>query len=804
MKKFLSYLALLFIVPAYGQIDFTVTPESGCAQLDVELNFNGNPAGIEYLYFDLGEGDELTGTVTETYNFTFPNIGTRTIVMYAFDVNDSLLGFNSHTVEITGASIGISATVAGINDVLDFTLSGDATSVSWNFGDGASSTDLNPTHSYTQSGTYDVEATVESASCGTQVLSLTVDVLDFTFTFTPEAACVPEAVSFAYTGNVADIAFYYWDFGDGNDDFGTNTNLIHTYVQSGNFTITLTLFDGAFGTIGTLSKEISISGITFTPSLLITSIGQEISFESGGITSGGASWTFGDGNTSTESNPTHSYAAAGDYDVTLTAESPLCGTQTLIQTISIVDMAVTANIAAGCALPANVDFTVSTPLAVAFYAWDFGDDSTAFVQENTTAHEYLNDGSYTATVTLFDDFFNVIGTVIKEINIGATIAASNEFPKTGENVGFIVNGNHTSVSWTFGDGGTSTDSEPTHSYSTFGDYTVTATIETADCGTLTRTINISIKDVSFTVQNPGGCAPVSVTMSYSGTDTDGVLFNWDFGDGQELFGPADTVSHSYETPGVYIIEMVAFNSAFEVIGFDTSSVTIDAGSASFKLSHTGTYNLCEGDSVVLTSGMTTDLVWSTTETTTSITVKEAGTFSAVSNNPDCPSKSDTVIVVVVPLPAIDAGQDLSVCEGDSIVLTGAGGVTYSWNNGVVDGEKFLPADTVTYTLTGTDVNMCSNTDQVTISVAPCASLFENSKLLIEIYPNPARDQLQVSLDQAATKISITDVLGRTRLSQKAEFNNNIDVSNLPAGTYVVQIIGQQDEIMKTKQFVIVK
>jgi gliding motility-associated-like protein len=82
------------------------------------------------------------------------------------------------------------------------------------------------------------------------------------------------------------------------------------------------------------------------------------------------------------------------------------------------------------------------------------------------------------------------------------------------------------------------------------------------------------------------------------------------------------------------------------------------------------------------------------------------------------SATASVTVTVNPLPSINAGNDVTLCEGQSTTLSGSGGTSYSWNNGVTNGQSFVPATSGTYTVTGTDANGCVNTDQVNVTLLP--------------------------------------------------------------------------------------
>jgi len=81
------------------------------------------------------------------------------------------------------------------------------------------------------------------------------------------------------------------------------------------------------------------------------------------------------------------------------------------------------------------------------------------------------------------------------------------------------------------------------------------------------------------------------------------------------------------------------------------------------------------------------------------------------------TNSDNSIITIFNLPNINAGNDIDICEGESVTLSGTGGVTYVWNNGGVNGQAFTPtAGQTTYTVVGTDANGCVNTDNITVTV----------------------------------------------------------------------------------------
>jgi len=82
------------------------------------------------------------------------------------------------------------------------------------------------------------------------------------------------------------------------------------------------------------------------------------------------------------------------------------------------------------------------------------------------------------------------------------------------------------------------------------------------------------------------------------------------------------------------------------------------------------------------------------------------------------TNTDNVTVTVNPLPSINAGGDQEVCEGETVNISASGANSYSWDNGLGAGatHSFAATATITYIVTGTDGNNCSNTDDVVITV----------------------------------------------------------------------------------------
>jgi len=145
-------------------------------------------------------------------------------------------------------------------------------------------------------------------------------------------------------------------------------------------------------------------------------------------------------------------------------------------------------------------------------------------------------------------------------------------------------------------------------------------------------------------------------------------------------------------------------------------------------------NICIGDDVTLTANNPDGAVisWNNgVDDAVPFTPSNSGTtvYTVTADLNGC-TATDDVVVTVNALPTVDAGADQTICDGESVVLTGTGAQNYVWDNGVVDGISFVPSTTQTYSLVGTDANGCQNTDQVTITIEPAPTpVFEGDELV---------------------------------------------------------------------------
>ncbi|MFA5409772.1 MAG: PKD domain-containing protein, partial [Bacilli bacterium] len=207
------------------------------------------------------------------------------------------------------------------------TSTGSPTAWSWDLGDGGTSTVQHPQHIYTTAGTYTVALTVTTNQGNVSVtkpnLLTFYDPVTANFTADTTAGLIPLAVQFTDTSTGSPTA-WNWTFGDG--ETSTAQSPAHTYAAEGNYTVTLTASNPADEDTETKTEYIKVfdpvtAAFTANETLGLTPMNVQFNDTSTGTPTSWL-WDFGDDNTSALQNPAHTYAAEGNYTVTLTASNP--------------------------------------------------------------------------------------------------------------------------------------------------------------------------------------------------------------------------------------------------------------------------------------------------------------------------------------------------------------------------------------------------------------------------------------------------------------------------------------------------
>lgn len=443
------------------------------------------------------------------------------------------------------------------------------TAWSWSFGDGNTSTLQNPSHAYNASGYYTVCLTITTIN--PQCTSTWCDSIFVTggsnclAGFQYSSSVLNNNVNF-YDSSVAfndSIISWSWDFGDGNVSSGQNP--VHSYASSGVFYVCLSIATYN-GCTGTFCDSVAVGtaipcNASFTYVNAPATLGVSFYSQTNGATN--YLWTFGDGDSSILANPTHVYAATGNYQVCLTVWNTITGCQdTYCQTVSVnVNSFCTAQFSYQISGQSVYFANNSSGGGVNYNSfWDFGDGNTSNL--SNPVHQYAP-GTYNVCLVI-STFLNCSDTICQFITILPSGPCQAAFLITPDSSGYGFTftdqstGNPTSWYWTFGDGTQSFLQNPTHYYNANGTYQVCLTISDSACtSTICQNITVGstttcLAAFTFTVDTTG--------YYFSFTDNslgNYQLVSWSFGDGtsSNIFNP----THFYPTPGSYNVCLTISN-----------------------------------------------------------------------------------------------------------------------------------------------------------------------------------------------------------------------------------------------------
>ncbi len=315
-----------------------------------------------------------------------------------------------------------------------------------------------------------------------------------------------------------------------------------------------------------------------------------VNFTSWGVGITNYSWEFGDGGISTAANPSYAYARSGTNTVKLTVISP-SGTATYtrtnyIRTYTRPVISFAANPLSGEA-PFTVTFTNTSTSTNSVSAWRWTLNGVN-VTTNATVLPYTfsTPGSYVValrattpvgTLTVTSNAF-VIGTTNPAYFVGSATSGYGPVTNNFQCLGVGA----TSYSWTFGDGGTSTNANPTYVYNSQGTYTVSLAVTTAGGPkTWTRTNYVAVYDrpvVSFTASPTSGPAPLSVGFVNTSSNTNSVTtWRWTI-NGQNITTnvPVYTYVFTNVTPASYSISLRATTPLGNITTTSNAYITVTA------------------------------------------------------------------------------------------------------------------------------------------------------------------------------------------------------------------------------------
>ena len=588
-------------VYAAPTVAFTGTPLTGCFPLPVNFTDQSTPGNgtIVSWQWDFGDGASSsiqnpshTYTASGNYNVTLRltnSFGCIKVLSKAQYIKIS----SGVTASFSNSSPSACNAPVTINFQNLSTGTGTLT-YQWSFGDGGTSTLTNPSHTYLTAGIYTVQLiTISSAGCRdtiTKTNLINIGTINAAFT-NANSVCVTVPLSFTNTSSPAPVASA-WDFGDATTS--TQTNPVKVYTAPGIYTIQLIAdfggcFDTAYSTVTVFNKP--AAGFTQT-NTLSCSAPLTVSFTDISTNAISYNWDFGDGNTSTQQNPLHTYTATGIYDVTLivTNRDGCSDTLRKIDLVKIQPPQVTINnlTVSGCA-PLTWTFS-STVLSVdpaIGYQWDFGDGGTSILPNPT---HIFSAGIYTIQLTI-TTAGGCTATTIVTRGIIASIKPAANLVATPRDVCAHMPVNFTDLStgaitnwlWLFGDGGTSTDQNPTHIYEDTGYFDITLVVCNAGCCDsikFLRYIHINPPIAAFTVDFACNSKTRTFTDGSIGADE----WNWNFGDGNT--STVQSPVHTYADTGTYTITLLVRNYTTGCEYTKISSIRIIAEKAKFTASDT--------------------------------------------------------------------------------------------------------------------------------------------------------------------------------------------------------------------------
>ncbi|HWB28591.1 MAG TPA: PKD domain-containing protein [Chitinophagaceae bacterium] len=590
--------------PAMAQLkaDFTASPQTGCAPLVVKFTdaSQGSPSSYKW---DLGNGVVSSDQNPATSYFD-PGVYTVRLTISDASGSDSIVKTSFITVyknPVAAFSVSDSTGCFPLNVLYtdnSIAGSGSIASHTWDFGDGNISADPQPSHTYMAGGTFSVTLTVTNtygctATAARKNLIHISHGIKADFSINAGQIChSPAVINFTETASGDGALSYKWNFGDGASS--TQATPSHNYNNAGVYTISLKV-NSNLGCSDTISKTLNVafvkSAINAADNVCLNQQTQFINASSPVPAS--SAWDFGDSTTSSSISPYKSYTAPGQYtvkQVNMFFAGCVDSTTRNITVVSGVTPSFSTADTASCSYPYTVHFKNTTAASGLSYVWDFGDGNTS--TEINPVHEYDKYGSYTVTLKAANagGCQNKVGqpnaVVVQPVKITgvsgllAGCAPVSIKPVVKTNVSVVIS----KYFWDFGDGTSSTDASPVHTYTKEGIYAVKVKIITdggcADSIALLDSVGHKLHP-TFTVEPTNVCASKEVTFNNTTAEQSDFLW-WYLGDGTVIYKQPNP-SHNFADTGYFDATLVVANNGCLDTLTKKKAVHITAPIARFKV-----------------------------------------------------------------------------------------------------------------------------------------------------------------------------------------------------------------------------
>lgn len=636
---------------------------------------------------------------------------------------------------------GVNAAIAGndISGCAPFEISFQNFSVGdqfiWDFGDGTISTEYEPTIVYDEPGSYDVSLIAsDSLSCNlADTVQFVVNVStpeDFDPSFEFDFDCVDQIIETTNTTGL-DFLEYVWDMGDGT--VLESTDAVHQYEEPGSYTVSLLAIDNGCEMDEEISQEVELlpSVEAAIESDEIEGCGElEINFESLSENAEDISWDFDNGTSSSNENATITFNGPAQFNVLLTANNPnTCNgsdTDSLLITVSDNEVieALFDVIQTDC--EEYLVETSNTSLGDFLnFEWDMGDGST-YTEENVI-HNYDGTGIYNITLNAEDEICDLSDSFSQDIEITDEVLAAIANGDLSDCGPFTVDFESASVgaselNWDFGDGSPiQTGESVSYTYESFGEFTVTLTVE-GDGGctgedAVTSTVEViepPVLSPDFTYITTGQCDDLSVLLTNTSEGTfDNV--EWNLGDGT-LSELSDEVEHSYENEGVYPVTItISEDFCGNVASIELPVEVEDHREVELGIDEPFCYYDEEAQISAGLSGDDVTYLWSTDETTQSITVNETGSYSVVVTKNGCTFTDE---INVNEIPELNIFTTEQLCNGinNTIEAPYPAGSSFFWSTTEEIGRFINPQESGVYNFSFTDQDGCYQEGSVAVEL----------------------------------------------------------------------------------------